>query len=182
MSDRTSLILTHEREEGDKAEGLPKVQHVPQMPAFGHGCYVDVDVDICSFLPMRQGVIDPAVYKNRYKDNADMVRRIVEIWSNGQYQFTTASNEKFAGVCKFLEDVRIETGFDEVWEFLDNVRTETGLSQEQVWAVFMEWALEKTGKGADRHSLRLLRATQAGVTLENANAMRLRFEAWAPSL
>ena len=39
VSELTSLILVHEREEADKKRGLPAIQQVPQMPAWGHGCY-----------------------------------------------------------------------------------------------------------------------------------------------
>ena len=38
VSELTSLILVHEREEADKERGLPAIQQVPQMPAWGHGC------------------------------------------------------------------------------------------------------------------------------------------------
>lgn len=37
VSDLTSLILVYERPEDDKLEGLPTIQQVPQMPAYGHG-------------------------------------------------------------------------------------------------------------------------------------------------
>ena len=38
VSELTSLILVDEREDADKARGLPAVQQVPQMPAWGHSC------------------------------------------------------------------------------------------------------------------------------------------------
>lgn len=38
VSELTSLILVYERPADDKLEGLPSIQQVPQMPAYGHGC------------------------------------------------------------------------------------------------------------------------------------------------
>lgn len=36
VSELTSLILVYERPEDDKLDGLPSIQQVPQMPAYGH--------------------------------------------------------------------------------------------------------------------------------------------------
>ena len=63
-----------------------------------------------------------------------------------------------------------------VEELLDALADEFGLESEQLWAVFILWAMEHTGVTADRHSRRLLNKALAGVDQNNVDEVKARLE------
>ena len=171
VSDQTSFILTCIRDDDDKAEGLPRVQHVKQMPAHGHGCFTGftasciggvehslrahsksfADLSVCgcvmmSFMEENEGAGE-IIFNDLLRSQKD---KIVSCWNMKKY--TSAS------VMECLADILQKRDLG-VWRHLvSGFQRSSLLDEEQIWAIIVRYLLEKSnaGQAVDRHSLRLL--------------------------
>ena len=183
VSDQASLILVHERQDGEKMRDIPSVRHVPQMPAHGHGCNAMIMENmaadccrsmlsksapllsfrrasskaLCRSLPPTQKFISKAV-----------IAAFMKAWSANLYNA--------ASVTECLASLHGDADCLFVEELLDTLADEFGLESEQLWAVFILWAMERTGVTADRHSRRLLNKALAGVEQNNLDEVKARLE------
>ena len=211
VSDQTSLILTYVRE--DKAEGIPTIQHVWQMPADGHGCYdfmasapegfVNERAMLLQTLGCNPASISSSTSSPKTEihphgedafifDEADMAtpaflgkqRKIppvaqkldilafVALWNKAVYQ-----SSSFAHCLAFILADAKNT---KAKRLLSKLCQEVCVTDEQVWAVFIEWALEKTGNPVDRHAKRLLDTVLPGIPQENVADIRERLDKLFP--
>lgn len=166
ISSLTSLILVHERADGEKTEGLPKIQQVPQMPAYGHGCFsASVDYSapafmgagICSFiggnlfgnssfgygnLRMPRKAVDS-------EKHLEFVERAATLWQNNLF--------KLSALADYIKLACSQPGFKPIVDLIIKAAREFTLPEEQVWAIFIDWALHTVGQNSERHTLRLLK-------------------------
>lgn len=153
VSDLTSLILVYERAENEKAKGLPKIQQVPQMPAYGHGNYQSLNkMGICNAFAMTSGGIismnlcepiirqAPGIADETYDELFTFWKeKILLITSLAEFINLVKQDKRFASIVKELAKLKIATGFPE----------------ENVWANFLAKILESKGL-LERHDKRLL--------------------------
>ncbi|MBD5647290.1 MAG: VWA domain-containing protein [Desulfovibrio sp.] len=189
VSELTSLILVHEREEADKERGLPAIQQVPQMPAWGHGCNRgSMRGGMSSFL-MGQGFVcaghgimgDPT-FAAVSKSVVAGENEVSSLWVFTQMRPDELGPGGFSSWKQLLEYVllcwhRELLTLTSMQEFMDRLfASEKGevlrtyfellddnsiLEPEQNMAVFLQWAFAKLNPGQtlDRHSLRIIMAT-----------------------
>lgn len=197
VSDQTSLILVYEREDGDKVEGLPKVQQVPQMVTHGHGCYRGmIENHFCathsvsSILPpifcsdpyippflrrMRKPNTQSETKGNTSKTNVDvetLLTGIISVWKAHVLQSSS--------VKECLAAAENDTDYQLVREFIDSLHEELGVDRDVLWAIFMQWTLERAKDGAalDRHSKRLINAALSEADEASIMTVKERCEAW----
>ena len=183
VSDHTSLILVYEREDGDKVEGLPKVQQVPQMVTHGHGCYSGLSV--CNFISdsntlsffRRMMKSNPQTETEDSTQNSNvniesLLASLVSVWKEHMLQSSSVS--------ECLSSVQNDAAYQPVRDFLDSLHKDMGLAMDVLWAVLMQWALERAndGNAPDRHSMRLINAALSGVSQTDRDAVKARCEAW----
>lgn len=174
VSDQTSFILTCIRDDGDKVEGLPRVQHVKQMPAHGHGCFAGVDCLISPYLSFadKDSSIPTYLPIKKKVSTGELLRRqidkIVSCWNMKKY--TSAS------VMECLADIIQERDMG-VWRHLvSKLQCTNCLSKERIWAIIVRHLLEESnaGQSIDRHSLRLLNAALNSVSKADIDFVRAR--------
>ena len=184
VTDLTSLILVYERAEDDKLKGLPKIQQVPLMPAYGHGNYMKVNFAdcVCSYLvsPYRdRGYVQRNPQGKRghkldtdtkvLPDKKTILKEIAKLWAERVLQLGT--------VTEFLEPALKAERLDSVAHILAELVAETSLSNEQVYAIFMLWLLGNEND-LSRHSLRLLTHARKGVGEEEIVALKQKMDEW----
>ena len=183
VSERTSLILTCVREGEDKAKGIPTIQHVWQMPAAGHGCYSQEKMPVgrhgsypgttmfrkSSVMHCRYAVNScaPVLGANEAASTQETeLAAIVALWSSAVYTATSFADA--------LAEVLASSVSEMVEQSLIEICQKTRLTQEQVWAVFLEWIFEKTGSGIERHARRLLDTVIPGISQKDLAAVKKR--------
>lgn len=166
VSTLTSLILVHERAEEEKTKGLPKIQQVPQMPAHGHGCYADCNFSempafmggnlfasaFCNFGAPSLGMLNKLWKKGEVVESErhiEYVERIASLWQNNLFQMNALSD--------FIKIASSQSGLRNIVELLKKTAANFTLPEEQVWAVFIDWALHTVGQATERHTRRLLK-------------------------
>lgn len=163
VSDLTSLILIYERLEGEKLNGLPKVQQVPQMPAYGHGgFYEQMLSNSCGFSCSAQDSTSIEAIARIFEEGKKLVdissleariedlQGFVKWWEYKKFQCSSPQ--------EFITAVHKQDALKEIVAFIQKVYTHLGLEEEAVWSAFILWAIQtvKRGTAIDRHSHRLL--------------------------
>lgn len=177
VSERTSLILVHERGEADKVRGLPAIQQVPQMPAWGHGCTGGVmsgffagNSFVCahSFMPspnvvatgnevsslwvftqMRPDELGPGGFST-WKQ---LLEYVLLFWHRELLSLTSMR--------EFMDRLFASEKGEALRTYFELLDDNSILEPEQNVAVFLQWAFARLNPGQtlDRHSLRLIRDT-----------------------
>lgn len=175
ISAQTSFILTCVREDGDKAEGLPRIQHVPQMPAHGHGCspcfshnfvamsFVgDDEPEIPAFI--RKEDTGPTV---SFVPTREQAEKILNCWNIGIYNFASVT-ECLAAILND-EDMNI-------WKcFVDELQGVTSLNPDQIWAIIIEYLWDTIQSGSmERHAQRLLNHALKGAEPHDIEEVKSR--------
>ena len=188
ISDQTSFILTCIRDDGDKVEGLPKVQHVKQMPAYGHGCFTAEDHSIPTYLRIKEKAPTGKLSEFVYEDECDIptvlikkevsadellrrqIDKIVSCWNMKKY--TSAS------VMECLADILQKRDMGAWRHLVSEFQRTSPLDKEQIWAIIVRYLLEKSNAGQviDRHSLRLLNVTLNSVPKSDMDFITARLE------
>lgn len=184
VSDEASLILVYERPDGENMFDVPTVQHVPQMPAYGHGCNSMiipnmVVEDRCCDMMIRprskacfRRISSESLSRSDTYTPKSITKTVIasfmKTWSANLYNATSVTD------C--LASLHGDAGYLFVENLLDGLCDEFGLESEQLWAVFIMWAMERTGTTADRHSRRLLNKSLAGVAQDDMNQVKARLE------
>lgn len=184
VSDLSSLILVHERPEGEKTTSLPKIQQVPQMPAYGHGS------PAAAFV-LGSAALNFVSRPRFFDDSWEMpcfLRGQDDSAGNGRApkssgpmpQTPKAPHRKKAPKpkCPVMVPARLleiwrfrllqhqtlaellrkslpDTGLGGIPAYVSKLAKELSLAEEIVWAVLIAWELERQGE-LDRHSRRLL--------------------------
>ena len=189
VSDEASLILVYERSDVDKMRAVPLVQHVPQMPAYGHGCntmsipnMVVKNLCCCMMISPKskayfmrassesESVSRSDTYTPKSITNA-VIASFMKTWSENLFNATSVTD------C--LAPLHGDAGYLFVEELIDVLAEEYGLESENLWAVFVLWAMERTGSAMDRHSSRLLKKALVDVSQDVVNQVKARLEAKA---
>lgn len=188
ISDQTSFILTCIRDDGDKVEGLPKVQHVKQMPAYGHGCFTAEDHSIPTYLRIKEKAPTGKLSEFVYEDECDIptvlikkevsadellrrqIDKIVSCWNMKKY--TSAS------VMECLADILQKRDMGAWRHLVSEFQRTSPLDEEQIWAIIVRYLLEKSnaGQAIDRHSLRLLNTALNSVPKSDMDFITARLE------
>ena len=175
ISRQSSFILTFVRDDGDKDTPLPRVQHIRQMPAYGHGCYTPMAaaIGLSSFIPGRRanllGPKVPASVATHGLNDPGQIEKLLNCWNMGKYA-STSVQECLAGI---LDDADMSA-----WRHLvDELKARTGMTPDQIWAVILEfiWNHEQL-PAQDRHTRRILTHSLKGVKQHDADAVRSRLK------
>lgn len=136
VSKHTALFLVHERE-GEKSQELPELHQVPQMNAAGHGGFGTVrrgwlrnihEPDATSFLETIR--FDPN--RTRYEPTPlDMLQ---------SFEKKALSESRSLYLMHLM--ARDEENFTP-GQILDGISAKTGLPIHLVWALFLDWLLER---------------------------------------
>lgn len=182
VSDLASLILVHERPEGEKLEGLPKVQQVPQMHAYGHGCNPGfIGACFCAgavedFCIMGAEPSRPVRPKKRKSKNyhAKLINKLADRW-NSQVMNNNMDISSFMDIEKD-QSCEIEDAIDEM-DFVDELEM---LDDEQKAALFLLWVLNKTNKlrENERHTMRKINAALKGLPESVIEAANQHLDEW----
>lgn len=178
VSDLTSVILVYEREDGEKIEGLPKIQQVPQMAAHGHGCYAEsfgegiMSLDFCSHL-IAPGNPHERLRKNHFtpaepSNHADLLLLLEKMWNRKHLHYTSMHD--------FALDAANDPGLKEAADFINGLAATRGIDVDAIWAAFLHWILERAGCNIDRQSLRLLR--RCTISEQDLNGLENEFTNW----
>lgn len=182
VSDLTSLILIYERLEGEKIKGLPTVQQVPQMPAYGHGgAFNQISSNFCGSFYTAQDSSNMEIIARifeegkKFVDIATLNARIEDLqtfvrwWKLEIYQISSPQ--------EFIKAVHEQDSFGELVAFILKVSAHLGIAEEAVWSVFIPWAIQKADLGAitDRHTKRLLNRFQSA---DQEGILKKNFDRW----
>lgn len=182
VNDLTSLILIYERLEGEKIKGLPKVQQVPQMPAYGHGGAFDqISSNFCGSFYSAQDSSNMEIIARifeegkKFVDIATLNARIEDLqafvkwWKLEIYQISSPE--------EFIKAVHEQDSFSELVAFIQKVSAHLGIAEEAVWSVFIPWAIKKADRGeiTDRHTKRLLNRFQPA---DKKEILKENFDRW----
>lgn len=185
VSELTSLILVHEREEADKEHGLPAIQQVPQMPAWGHGCNRGIMGSFFmgpGFVGAGHGFMGDPTFAAVSKNVVARENEVSSLWIFTQMRPDELGPGGFSSWKQLLEYVllcwhRELLTLTSMQEFMDRLfASEKGevlrtyfellddnsiLEPEQNMAVFLQWAFAtlNPAQTLDRHSLRIITAT-----------------------
>lgn len=185
VSELTSLILVYERPEDDKLDGLPSIQQVPQMRAYGHGCSSRVtfcdEID-CLLDGMPCLVGDSQLYLTRvsmdelgngvFSTKKELLEYILLFWH--RHYLSVASMKEF------MDRLFTSEKGEAIREFFALVDDDSSLESVQNMAVFLQWAFGKLnpGKTLDRHSMRIITATMKNADTTWAEMMPEIFDEW----
>ena len=188
VSDLTSLILVYERPEDDKLQGLPSIQQVPQMPAYGHGCgrrALRTDEFDCLMGPssacfamdpgplLRGLVIEDPVGPEAVS-SLEYFTQLMCLDELGPGVFSTKKELLEYVLLHWHRNVMCLTSMKEFMDrlfatekgealrfFFERLEDNSILEPEQNMAVFLQWAFARLNPGQmlDRHSMRLITAT-----------------------
>ncbi len=169
VSELTSAILVYERAARDKIVGLPTIQQVPQMPAYGHGmnmaraCFINSGGVIPTIrLPwMKKNNQNTGLYAS--PEIISLKVAVHQSWRHRHLELTTLR--------EFIDEIKNQTNLKEAFKILSEIAADTGLSEEQVWAAFIGWTMGESN--IDRHSLRLLQTCP--VPEKQMKTLKLRF-------
>lgn len=181
VSELTSLILVYERPEDDKLDGLPSIQQVPQMRAYGHGCSSRVTFcdEIDRLMPL---VGDSELYLTQvsmdelgngvFSTKKELLEYILLFWH--RYYLSVASMKEF------MDRLFTSEKGEAIREFFALVDDDSSLEPDQNMAVFLQWAFGKLnpGKTLDRHSMRIITATMKNADTTWAEMMPEIFDEW----
>lgn len=157
VSKFTSLILVYERNEDDKIKGVPNVQQVPQMRAYGHGNYNTnslVGGAIChAFMNCSDRIISNKSigilpFVPPIQNMLSLSNKLIELWKKKVLQIASLAN--------FISLVKQEKKFATLNNRVMLIVKQTGFPEENVWANFIACLLEEKGK-LERHDERLLK-------------------------
>lgn len=186
LSGLTSLILVHERADGEKLEGLPVIQQVPQMPAYGHGCtdsftmchMVAPDMG-CFGAPMRQRMLRRHFRPQRglklgdtgapAKDEAQALAELVRIWE--EKVFELASVEEMVALLRSAATPAQAL-------LMAELERKFPLDAAQLAGVFLQWALNRVAGRIGRHPRRLINAALQGAAQADIEACTSKIEEW----
>lgn len=158
VSPLTSLVLVHERADNEKLKGLPTIQQVPQMRAYGHGNYPSVGM-------MHFSACVGSEIPTFLRCCADSVDSIMEIpplggpsgsWQDELADLWLAKLLNLTSLSDFVATLKNVAALKYIRKKVEKVARETGASALAVWALLLERLLEEKGV-LDRHSLRLLK-------------------------
>lgn len=185
VSELTSLILVYERPEDDKLDGLPSIQQVPQMRAYGHGCSSRVtfcdEID-CLLGGMPSLVGDSQLYLTRvsmdelgngiFSTKKELLEYILLFWH--RHYLSVASMKEF------MDRLFTSEKGEAIREFFALVDDDSSLESVQNMAVFLQWAFAKLnpGRTLDRHSMRIITATMKNADTTWAEMMPEIFDEW----
>lgn len=192
VSDVTSLILVHEREGSDKVEGLPIVQNVPQMPAYGHGNYARgairsfasaYDADFggdyempCFLRHCDEGGSSAYFYDEQERGDVGKQLRRLEILSELK-ELWEQQTLNIRSVVTFLEPALASRRMKSLRVLLEEIVAQTNLTSEQVYALFIVWLLG-TDNTLDRHSSRVLNFFTNKITDKERNEINQKLDKW----
>jgi hypothetical protein len=179
ISRQSSLFLVHEREDGDKANGLPTLQQVKQMQAAGWGGYGSVR----SFTPIPCfSLADVPMFRRASslkKENVwgasikfqcaalvpdtnnfnPVIKKIspkdlLDYFNALSLMFISAGTKSFSAL---TDDIDIFVS-GSVFEELVEEYTKDGMEREAIWAVILNWLIQmfKDQSLPDRHAERIL--------------------------
>ena len=77
-----------------------------------------------------------------------------------------------------LASAQSDTEHQLVREFIESLHDELGVDSDVLWAIFMQWAMERNGNSIDRHSRRLLNAALSGVDASSIKEVQERCDVW----
>lgn len=192
VSDVTSLILAHEREDSDKAEGLPIVQNVPQMPAHGHGNYARAritphafafesfgnDYEMPCFLRRidADGGSSAYHYDEQEREVVGKQLRRLEILSELK-KLWEQQTLNVRSVAAFLEPALASRRMKSLRVLLEEIVAQTSLTSEQVYALFIAWLLG-TENILDRRSSRILNFYTNQISDKKRSEITQRLDKW----
>ncbi len=180
LSDQTSLFLVCERDEGGKLEGLPKVHHVPQMPEhvfFERTCCFEKRLPSHARMDSAEGHAvcslknsfacacesSKCLSKQSLPDITEKIRACVE-----------GRRYESSGIVDMLANILNDGDMVDWKHFVREMEAVTQLTEEQIWAILVEFLLERTyGKARiDRHLLRILNFSLKGASKSDIDTVR----------
>ncbi len=197
VSELTSLILVYERSEGDKIEGLPSIQQVPQMPAYGHGCWsrklsiMSLFVGASSLVAM--GVCTHSEYSKNLGTDTSLDFRRMSLDESGCGIFSTKKELleyvllvwrghvlEVSSMEEFMNKLFNSENGGAVKEFFEFVEDTSTLDSGQNMAVFLQWAFAKLNPGQtfDRHSMRIIAAAMKNGDESMVEKLPEMFDEW----
>lgn len=181
VSENTSLILVHEREE--KIDKPLKIQQVPQMAAHGHGSFGGIGA-VASFCcaptfmtggTLGMSVVDSLLRGLGSAPDADgyvedgeaeaeeilvKTKEIYPVWKSNLY-----SDGTMAG---FIKAVEADAAFAGIVEAVHEIACKLGIDEEAVWAEIMRnveiYMAVNYDHNKERHSTRLINATLKNIS------------------
>jgi Ca-activated chloride channel family protein len=182
VSGHSNLFLVHVRE-GEKAEGLPSLQHVPQMLAAGWGGLNSLSISTycCSIAMCASvaGITQDAVVNVKMDAIKELGKKKVSVIATDTPKEVLQSfNNMALANTDFTEAVRriaASAGNAELQEFVARTAATEGIAPELVWALVLDWLIErfKDDFTPCRQAQRLLRAQLRGMdTAEQSAATR----------
>ena len=186
VSGLTSLILLHERADGEKLEGLPVIQQVPQMPTHGHGC-ADTFM-MCHLVGPGMGILggrSARSFLRRHfrprralqaeytgapqEDKAQALAELVRHWQEHVLEIASVAEM----------EALLRSAFTPAQALLmAELEKEFPLDAAQLAGVFLQWALNRADGSIGRHSRRLVNAALQGVAQADIAACTSKIEEW----
>lgn len=177
----TSLILVYERPEGDKLEGLPGIQQVPQMPAYEHGCSrlhfamssltgptSFLAKECCCTMDFMPSESECEVFSTK----KELLEYVLLFWRGHVLSVSSMKG--------FMDKLFNSEKGEAVKDFIEFIKGKSTLDLIQIMGIFLQWAFAKLNPGQtfDRHSMRLINAAMKngdGVMVEKMPEM---FDEW----
>ncbi len=192
LSDQTSLLLTCERDENSKLEGLPKVHHVSQMQEYreidnnlmqrmfsssqdtaGNGhrdyCLPDFELYCCRMsVPDSDDEINEVLELLEKQRLPDITEKIEACLEGRQYE--SSDEDFFAKVLSNTNDDDMKVW----WDFVERMSDMTSLTLDQAWAILIKFLLERKygQKGIERHLLRMLKFSLTDASKSDIDKVR----------
>lgn len=201
LSENTSFFLVYVRDGKDKLVGLPTLQQIGQMPVYRHGCTGGVsplparhpgveDAFIYTETDWHHGVVDASIYAETDYCIPAYLRRRTAPQATPPVQAQLLGDLQISSFLRLWQQVSYKTisfqeGLDMVLKLqdseeaalrLEELGDELGLSVEQVWAVFIHWALEiQNERPIGRHEQRILGTVLPSISQALITKARQRF-------
>jgi Ca-activated chloride channel family protein len=198
VSPQSSLFLVRVREEGDKAQGLPKLRQVEQMLAAGYGGTGSVMgmgmVAVASIMPFSPAMPDGFLSKasrfilRKDKGQAEQKARkgqakLTPLEFLSEFDRLALAATDFPGIVNELEKMRPS----KEWQgAVDDLVNGEGLDRLTAWAVMLAWLADKlTSKlslNRHRNAKRVLRRALGAVADSRQKSLWTKLESQFPSL
>lgn len=171
VSELTSLVLVARREDGEKLHGLPFVQQVPQMAAYGHGCFPGGEclMSVCDgALPPSAAGAALGGIEDGWEEMGDMGSPVAaalcqlqpaavrSFFAKVKKLWRAQDHWHLGSVGEFVAIVKKTASLAPLAAVLENLAQCAGTGENEVWAAFLLWLLARGRKPLGRHEEWLL--------------------------
>lgn len=198
VSDFTSLILVHERAE--KLKDPPKIQHIPKMPACGHGCNgIPHALGLCCFCgspPIDYGALN--AFCRQHSEPGSKFAEFAKALGNIFMQRKPGrSQKKIALLTRLAQNwLRQDAEFQgstlplrdyfkggvilpgQITRWLKALAQKLNLDPVTIWAAFIHWAIAETQEQTSPRQLRSLAYQLKNLTEQEKTVLHEAFADW----